>query len=86
MPGRLAPQSVEENEAIKTASLDETATLSERDLVTSGNRYFAVTGVTDGPILADVHDRCNRSPPLLRASTRTCRSIHAQRDLNDDRP
>ena len=56
----------EENEAIKTASLDGTATLSERDLLTSGNRYFAVTGVTDGPILAGVHDRCNRPPASSR--------------------
>lgn len=88
MLGRLAPQSAEEQRAIKKAGLDETAILSERDLVTSEDVYFAVTGVTDGPILTGVHyrgDRAETHSMLLRASTRTRRTIHAEHVLHDDR-
>ncbi len=86
MLGRIAVQSDEERWAVKNAGMDETTILTERDIVKRDDVYFAVTGITDGPILSGVHYHGTRAEThtiTLRASTRTRRTIHAEHLLSD---
>ena len=83
--GRIAVQSEEERAAVETAGLGATAILTERNLVTSDDAYFAVTDITDGPILSGVHYRGPRAEThimTLRASTRTRCMIDAEHLLS----
>ena len=85
MLGRIAVQSEEKRAAVKTAGLGETAIPTERNLVTSDDAYFAVTDITDGPILSGVHYRGPRVEThimTLRASTRTRCMIDAEHLLS----
>jgi fructose-1,6-bisphosphatase II len=79
MLGRLAPQSVAEQELLKAVKLDTGQILSANEMVTSNQIFFAATGVTDGPLLAGVqyHSHTARTQSLLiRGETGTRRVIH----------
>jgi fructose-1,6-bisphosphatase II len=51
---RLAPQSPEEEQAIREAGLDMKKIYSGDELVTSDDTFFAATGITDGLLLKGV--------------------------------
>ncbi len=81
MLGRLAPQSEEERSAIEAAGLNVKQVLTCNELVSSGQIFFAATGVTDGPLLNGVeyHGREARAHSLLiRSETGVRRIIHTE--------
>ncbi len=80
MLGRLAPQSQDEMEKIKNNNMD-VHEIMDCDRLVSGNQiYFAITGITDGPLLRGVHyrqDKAETESIVLRAQTGTRRTILA---------
>ena len=81
MLGRLAPQSTEEGSAVHAAGLDARRILTVDELVSSDRTFFAVTGITDGPLLSGVRyhgDRATSNSMILRGETRTRRIIRAE--------
>ena len=84
MVGRLAPQSVEEREAVQTAGLEPRQILACSELVSSHEIFFAATGITDGALLSGVHyhgDEAETESLVLRAETGTRRFIRAEHRL-----
>jgi fructose-1,6-bisphosphatase II len=80
MLGRLAPQSDQERGQCEEAGLDLKRILTLDDIVTSDEIYFAVTGVTDGPLLDGVcyhGDSAGTHSLILRCETMTRRFIRA---------
>lgn len=81
MVTRLLPQSAEEQDAVQAAGMDVKRVRTEKDLVTSDQIYFAVTGITDSLLLPGVIYRGVRAEThslLIRAETGTRRHIHAE--------
>lgn len=81
MLARLAPQSVEEKEAVTRAGLDTRRILTCRELVQSDEVYFAATGITGGPLLDGVQYHGNLAEAhslVLRGATGTRRFIRAE--------
>ena len=81
MLGQLAPQLPAEIEAVRDAGLDTTRVLTETDLVSSDDVFFAATGITDGVLLPGV--RYNTDGPttaslVMRGRTGTVRTVHAE--------
>ncbi|HKJ68522.1 MAG TPA: fructose-bisphosphatase class II, partial [bacterium] len=80
MLGRLRPQRDREKEEIEQAGLD-THEIMDCDRLVSGDQiYFAITGITDGPILHGVHYHGNKAETnslILRCETGTRRTIFA---------
>jgi fructose-1,6-bisphosphatase II len=86
MLARLAPQSIEEREAIVAAGLDLRHTMNCSDLVASNQIFFVATGITDGPLLQGVRfsgDRATTNSLVLRSETRTRRLIIAEHLLEE---
>lgn len=81
MLGRLAPQKPDEAAAVREAGIDAARVLTERDLVTSDDVFFAATGVTDGVLLPGVRytrGGATTSSLVMRGRTGTIRTIHAE--------
>ena len=80
MVGRLAPQKPGELEAIGGAGMDLGRVLTECDLVTSDDVFFAATGITDGVLLPGVRyvtDGATTDSIVIRGRSGTTRRIHA---------
>lgn len=78
MLGRLAPQSVAEQAAVKAAGLNTTQVLTCNELVASDEIFFAATGITDGSLLSGVRYRGNWAKTeslVLRCETGSRRII-----------
>ena len=81
MLGRLAPQRDDERAALATAGADLARVLTERDLVTSENVFFAATGITDGVLLDGVRYTAGgavTSSLVMRGETGTVRHVRAE--------
>ncbi|MEZ4518236.1 MAG: class II fructose-bisphosphatase [Chloroflexota bacterium] len=86
MVTQLVPQTVEEQEAIETAGVDLSQIRTEKDLVTSNQIFFAVTGITDSLLLPGVTysgSRAETHSLLIRAETGTYRRIDAEHSLDN---
>ena len=84
MLGRLFPQSVEEQEAVRAAGLDTRQILTCSELVSCNEVFFAATGITDGSLLSGVHyhgDEAETESLVLRGETGTRRFIRAEHRL-----
>ena len=82
MLGRISPQTKLEQEQVAQAGLDLNRILTCDDLVRSDEIFFAVTGVTDGPLLDGVHYHRGRAKThslVIRAETGIRREIRAER-------
>lgn len=81
MLGRLAPQSREEYDALTAAGADLTRILTEDDMVSGDDIFFAATGITGSAVLGPVTydgNRVTTNSLLIRAATRTRRFIQAE--------
>jgi fructose-1,6-bisphosphatase II len=81
MLGRLAPQSADERAAATSEGLDARRILSVDELVTGNETFFAVTGITDGPLMAGIRyhgERATSHSMILRGETHTRRTIRAE--------
>jgi fructose-1,6-bisphosphatase II len=86
MLGRLAPQSDQERSQCEQAGLDLKRILRLDDIITSDEIYFAVTGITDGPLLDGVRyrgDSAETHSLILRCETMTRRFIRADHLLEE---
>ncbi len=86
MLGRLAPQSIEERQAIIDAGFDPRQVLTCKELVNSDDIYFAATGITGGPVLRAIRFRgeyVEMNSLLLRSATGTRRFIQAEHLLEE---
>ena len=84
MLGRLAPQSDEEQVAVKAAGLDMKQILSCSELVTSDDIFFSATGITNGILLSGVNyhgSKAETESLLLRGETGARRFIRAEHRL-----
>lgn len=84
MLGRLAPQSTEERVTVASKGVDARRILSVDELVTGNETVFAVTGITDGPLLAGIRyhgHRATSNSMILRGETHTRRTIRAEHQL-----
>lgn len=84
MLGRIAPQTPEEEEAIKAAGLDLNQVLTCDDLVSSNLILLAATGITHGNLLDGVRYRGYEAEThslLLRCETGTRRVIKAEHTI-----
>jgi fructose-1,6-bisphosphatase II len=94
MLGRLSPQSVEEQDAIREAGLDQKQILTCDELVRSNDVFFAATGITDGALLSGVRyhgEWAETETMVVRCRTGIRRIIHAEHRLeglptNDNHP
>ncbi len=87
MLARIAPQSDDERAAVAEAGLDTRRVLTCNDLVTKGQIFVVVTGITDGLLLkgADFSgDRATTNSLILRSETRTRRTIVAEHLLEPE--
>jgi fructose-1,6-bisphosphatase II len=81
MLARLAPQSLDELEAIHAAGLDEKRILTCNEMVNSDEIFLAVTGITHSLLLPALRFRGMHAEThslLIRAETGTRRFIHAE--------
>jgi len=81
MLGRWAPQSGQERDQVSGTDADVSRILSVDKLVTGDETFFAVTGITDGPLLSGVQYHGNRATSnsmILRGETRTRRIMRAE--------
>src|SRR5574337_272570 len=81
MLGQLAPQKPGEREALLAAGLDLDRVLTERDLVSSDDVFFAATGITDGLLMQGVRYGDSGSTThsiVMRGKSRTRRTIQAE--------
>jgi fructose-1,6-bisphosphatase II len=81
MLAQLAPQLPYEADAVRAAGLDTERVLTESELVSSDDVFFAATGITDGVLLQGV--RYNADGPttqslVMRGKTGTVRSVFAE--------
>jgi fructose-1,6-bisphosphatase II len=82
---RLAPQRPAEREAIDAAGMNSGLVLTERDLVTSEDVFFAATGITDGMLMPGVRytsDGATTDSIVIRGRSGTRRTIHADHGLD----
>lgn len=80
MLSRLAPQSAEEEAAIKADGIDISRILSHDDLVRGDDAFFAATGISGGPFLRGVRYSgagASTHSMLIRGKTGTVRYIEA---------
>jgi fructose-1,6-bisphosphatase II len=85
MQGRLWPRNDAEREGAIDAGIDLDRVLTQHDLVTSDDCFFAATGVTEGPLLQGVRYRTDGAITdslVMRAKSGTIRRIEAQHDLS----
>jgi fructose-1,6-bisphosphatase II len=85
MQGRLWPRNDDERRGALEAGLDLDQVLTENDLVSSDDCFFAATGVTEGPLLEGVRYRTDGAVTdslVMRAKSGTIRRIEAQHDLS----
>ena len=86
MLGQLAPQKPGEREALLEAGLDINRVLTERDLVSSDDVFFAATGITDGLLMQGVRYADSGSTThsiVMRGKSRTRRTIQAEHGPNE---
>jgi len=86
MLARLAPQSEKERQSVKEAELDTAEILTCDHLVAGKQIYFAITGITDGPLLKGVRysgRQAETSSIILRCETGTRRFLEAEHLLED---
>jgi len=86
MLGQLAPQKPGEREALIEAGLDINRVLTERDLVSSDDVFFAATGITDGLLMQGVRYADSGSTThsiVMRGKTRTRRMIQTEHGSNE---
>lgn len=85
MLGQLAPQKPGEREALLAAGLDLDRVLTECDLVSSDDVFFAATGITDGLLMQGVRYADSGSTThsiVMRGKSRTRRTIQAEHGPN----
>jgi fructose-1,6-bisphosphatase II len=78
---RLAPQSDAEREAVLSAGYDLGRVLTQDDLITSDNCFFAATGLTDGALLRGVRfdgGGARTQSLVMRSRSGTVRMIDAR--------
>jgi fructose-1,6-bisphosphatase II len=81
MLGRIAPQSDEERKAVEDAGLDTQRILTDDELVSSRQIFFAATGITYGLLLDNVDYRGNQAQThsmVVRGETGTLRNIRTE--------
>ena len=81
MLGQLAPQRADEIEAVRAAGLDTERVITEAELVTSDDVFFAATGITDGVLLQGVRygaDGPTTASLVMRGKTGTVRTVYAE--------
>jgi len=81
MLARLAPQSDRERTSVEEAELDTREILTCDRLVAGKQIYFAITGITDGPLVNGVRysgRKAETSSIILRCETRTRRFMDAE--------
>lgn len=81
MLARLSPQGDDERAAILEAGLDPHAVMTQKDLVTSNQIFFAVTGITNSVLLSEMHfvgAHASTHSLLIRGETGTRRFIEAE--------
>lgn len=81
MLGQLAPQKPGEREALLGAGLDIGRVLTEHDLVSSDDVFFAATGITDGLLMQGVrYADCGSTTRsiVMRGKSRTMRTIQTE--------
>ncbi|MDD5559224.1 class II fructose-bisphosphatase [Candidatus Methylomirabilis sp.] len=86
MLGQLAPQKPGEREALLAAGLDLDRVLTERDLVSSDDVFFAATGITDGLLMQGVRytdGGATTHSMVMRGKSRTRRTIQAEHCRDD---
>jgi fructose-1,6-bisphosphatase II len=86
MLARLAPQSQGELDRLQEGGLDLDEIMTCDDLVEGDVVFFAVTGITDGPLLSGVRYRGNRATSnsmILSGKTRTRRLIRTEHVLRE---
>lgn len=86
MVTRPLPQSAEEQANLAASDFDMTIVRTEKDLVTTDQIFFAVTGITDSLLLPGVTysgSRAETHSLLIRAATGTRRMIHAEHLIED---
>jgi fructose-1,6-bisphosphatase II len=84
MLGRLAPQSEAESDACKASGYDIQLILNCDELVTSNDVYFAVTGITTGPLLSGIEYHGNKAKSnsfILRGMTKTRRKMVSEHQI-----
>jgi fructose-1,6-bisphosphatase II len=86
MLARLAPQSDEERAAVEAAGLDTRKILSQDELISTNQLYFATTGITRSVMLDNVdyqRDRAHTHSILVRGETGTLRNLYTEYRLNE---
>lgn len=81
MLGQLAPQKPGEREAVLRAGLDLNRVLTERDLVSSEDVFFAASGITDGLLMQGVRytdGGATTDSIVMRGKSRTRRRVQAE--------
>jgi fructose-1,6-bisphosphatase II len=84
MQARFAPQSDAERDAMTAAGYDLDAVMTQDDLITTDNCFFAATGLTDGALLRGVRfdGRGARTQSLvMRSRSGTVRMIDARHQV-----
>ncbi len=84
MLGRLAPQTAEEQDAIRSAGFSTEQILTCDELVSSDQIFIGATGITHGPLLDGVRYRgyeAHTHSLLIRCETGTRRIIHAEHSI-----
>jgi fructose-1,6-bisphosphatase II len=85
MQARLSPQSDDERAAMLAAGYDLDQILTQDDLITGDNAFFAATGLTDGALLRGVRfdSRGARTQSLvMRSRSGTVRMIDARHRID----
>lgn len=83
--GRLWPRNDAERKAAESAGYDLGAVLTENDLITGDNCFFAATGITDGELLQGVHyDRRGATTQslVMRSKSGTVRMVNARHKID----
>ncbi len=84
MQGRLWPRDDGERQAAVDAGYDLDRVLSEDDLVSGDNCFFAATGITDGELLKGVHidaRHAHTQSLVMRSKSGTVRLINASHPI-----
>ena len=84
MQARLAPQTEAEHTAVVGAGLDLDQVLTQDDLITTDNCFFAATGLTDGALLRGVRfsgSGARTQSLVMRSRSGTVRLIEAMHPL-----
>jgi len=86
MLGRLAPQSDRERSDIDDSGLNRQEILTCDSLVSGNKIYFAITGITDGPLVHGVRyhgSKAETNSLVLRCETGTRRTVYADHLLEE---